>query len=56
MGPILNKLGVEQGGCLSDRFYKLANNEQLSTAQDSKLGVTMNGVSVSSIGQADDTL
>ena len=55
MGPILDKLGVEQGGCLSDRLYKLANNEQLSTAQDSMLGITMNGVCVSSIGQADDT-
>ena len=55
MGPIFDKLGVEQGGCLSDRLYKLANNEQLSTAQDSQLGLTMNGVCVSSIGQADDT-
>ena len=30
MGPIADKLGVEQGGCLSDRLYKLTNNEQLS--------------------------
>ena len=30
MGPILDKLGVEQGGCLSDLQYKLANNEQLA--------------------------
>ena len=35
MGPINDKLGVEQGGCLSDRLYKLTNNEQLSMAQDS---------------------
>ena len=25
MGPISYKLGVEQGGILSDRLYKLAN-------------------------------
>ena len=55
MGPILDKLGVEQGGCLSDRQYKLANNEQLATAQLSMLGISMNGICVSSIGQADDT-
>ena len=55
MGPILDKLGVEQGGVLSDRLYKLANNEQLSTAQLSQLGVLINNICVSSIGQADDT-
>ena len=54
MGPIKDLLGVEQGGVLSDRLYKLANNEQLSTTQESKLGLHMNGVVVSSIGQADD--
>ena len=32
MGPIKDLLGVEQGGVLSDRLYKLANNEQLSVA------------------------
>ena len=55
MGPIHDKLGVEQGGVLSDRLYKLANNEQLSVAQQSQLGVRMGSVVVSSIGQADDT-
>ena len=55
MGPILDKLGVEQGGVLSDRLYKLANNEQLSTAQLSQLGLAMGSICVSSIGQADDT-
>ena len=55
MGPILDQLGVEQGGCLSDRLYKLANNEQLDTAQLSMLGILMNDICVSSIGQADDT-
>ena len=55
MGPIHDTLGVEQGGCLSDRLYKLANNEQLSVAQQSHLGVSLHGVTVSAIGQADDT-
>ena len=55
MGPILDQLGVEQGGCLSDRLYKLVNNEQLSVAQQSQLGLDMGGVVVSAIGQADDS-
>ena len=36
-------------------MYKLANNEQLDVAQQSALGLDMNGIVVSSIGQADDT-
>ena len=56
MGPILDLLGVEQGGCVSDKLYKLANNEQLSVAQLSQLGLAMNSIVVSAIGQADDTL
>ena len=55
MGPIHDTLGVEQGGYLSDRLYKLANNEQLSVAQSSHLGVSLNGIVVSAIGQAGDT-
>ena len=55
MGPINDTLGVEQGGCLSDRLYKLANNEQITVAQQSQLGVSLNNVVVSAIGQADDT-
>ena len=55
MGPILDKLGVEQGGKNSGEIYKLCNNVQLSTAQRSGLGVSMGPVTVSSIGQADDT-
>ena len=42
MGPIADKCGVEQGGILSDRQYKLANNEQLKTTQQSELGISMN--------------
>ena len=56
MGPILDKLGVEQGGVNSDRIYKLCNNVQLSTAQKSGLGINLGSVVVSSIGQADDTV
>ena len=44
MGPILDRLGVEQGGCLSDRLYKLTNNEQLTVAQQSQLGLEINGI------------
>ena len=66
MGPISDKLGVEQGGCLSDRLYKLANNSELLLMQQSTLGVKMctcppaaarndcECVHVASVGQADD--
>ena len=64
LGPILDTIGVEQGGIASDRVYRLVNNEQLETAQQSKLGVSL-GVVVtptggldklvlSGVGQADD--
>ena len=56
MGPILDKLGVEQGGVNSDKIYKLCNNVQLSTAQKSGLGLDLGSVLVSAIGQADDTV
>ena len=54
MGPIHDLLGVEQGGILSDRLYKLANNAELSLTQLSHLGVQLGPVHVASIGQADD--
>ena len=41
LGPIMDTQGVEQGGCASDRVYKLVNNEQLRTAQESELGVDL---------------
>ena len=56
MGPIADQLGVEQGGVNSDRFYKLCNNNQLSTAQQSGLGVNIGSGIISAIGQADDTV
>ena len=54
MGPILDKLGVEQGGINSDRLYKLANNAELLVTQQSQLGVHLGPIHVASIGQADD--
>jgi hypothetical protein len=68
MGPISDQLGVEQGGCLSDRLYKLANNAELFLLQQSTLGVKMcvcsadtvtpttrcECVHVAGVGQADD--
>ena len=54
MGPIRDKLGVEQGGCNSDRLYKLANNKELILTQQSGLGLNLGNVHCSSVGQADD--
>ena len=56
MGPIHDQLGVEQGGVNSDRLYKLANNYQLVEAQHSQLGVAVESIVVSCIGQADDSV
>ena len=56
MGPIDDTIGGEQGGVNSDRIYKLCNNVQLTTSQESSLGVDLGGgLVISSIGQADDT-
>ena len=46
MGPINDKLGVEQGGCNSDRLYKLANNAELNLTQQSQLGVQLGAAQV----------
>ena len=35
LGPIMDTQGVEQGGVPSDKIYRLVNNEQLVTAQQS---------------------
>ena len=56
MGPIEDLLGLEQGNVNSDKIYKLCNNNQLSTAQLSRLGVDCDAAVVSAIGQADDTV
>ena len=55
MGPIQDRLGVEQGGIKSDSLYKLANNDQLNVAQLSNLGVDLGSCVISGIGQADDS-
>ena len=55
MGPILDDLGLEQGGPNSSEFYKIYNNEQLSSAQLSAFGACIGNVPVAAIGQADDT-
>ena len=55
MGPIRDLLGAEQGGINSDRLYKLVNNSQFKVAQQSRLGVTMGSMVISSVGQADDS-
>ena len=39
----------------SSDFYKIFAKEQLSTAQDSSLGVKLGPLTISGIGQADDT-
>ena len=54
LGPINDKQGVEQGGVPSGDLYTIYNNEQLDTAQESKLGLHLHGLQVAAIGQADD--
>ena len=56
MCPILDKLGLEQGNVISDRLYKLCNNNQLHTAQLSQLGVDCGAAVLSCVGVADDTV
>ena len=41
MGPAKDDTGFEQGGINSSDYYKLYNNEQLTTAQSTKLGVAI---------------
>ena len=55
MGPIRDQLGLEQGGPNSSEFYKIYNNEQLSSAQRSRFGASVHNNTVAAIGQADDT-
>ena len=55
MGPILDERGLEQGGVSSSDFYKIFSKEQLLSAQESGLGVPLGPLSISAVGQADDT-
>ena len=54
MGPIHDKRGLEQGGVASSDNYKLYNNEQAKTAQQSDLGVSVMDFIISCITLADD--
>lgn len=56
MGPAEDDTGFEQGGINSSDFYKLYNNEQLVSAQESKLGVDIASGVISAVGQADDVM
>ena len=54
MGPILDRRGVEQGGVNSGNQFRLVNNNELKVTNNAGLGLNMGGVSVGSIGVADD--
>ena len=56
LGPAPDTTGFEQGAINSSDFYKLYNNQQLDTAQSSNLGVNLDSVVISAIGQADDVI
>ena len=56
MGPARDITGFEQGGINSSDFYKLYNNEQITAAQTSKLGVDVGSSVISAVAQADDVL
>ena len=56
MGPAHDQTGFEQGGINSGDYYKLYNNEQLKSAQNSQLGVDIGSSTISAIGQADDVI
>ena len=55
MGPIRDQQGLEQGGVSSSDLYKIFSSEQLSAAHASELGVQLGPLTVSGVGQADDT-
>ena len=46
MGPIMDELGLEQGGANSSDYYKIYSNENLATAQKSLQGIPLNNVEV----------
>ena len=56
LSPIADEQGVEQGGIKSGDLYKIYNNEQLTQAQRSKLGINIGNIQVASAGQADDVV
>ena len=54
MGPINDQVGVEQGGVSSGDLFQLVNGEELKVTNSAGLGLNMGGVSLGSIGVADD--
>ena len=56
LGPVFDEKGLEQGGVSSSDYYKIYGKEQLENAQKSGLGVIMRNLTISAIGQADDTV
>ena len=54
MGPILDTLGLEQGGVILLDAYEIYNNEQEDVPQASGLGVYVKNVCISCITMADD--
>ena len=54
MGPIQDKRGVEQGGVASSDHFQLVNNAELVVTNSAGLGLDMGGISLASVGQADD--
>ena len=54
MGPIIDEIGLEQGGKNSTELWKVYNNEQLNVPQQTDFGVDIADVHVASIGRADD--
>ena len=54
MGPIHDERGVEQGGISSGDQFQLVNGEELVTTNSSGLGLNMGGISLASLGVADD--
>ena len=56
MGPSKDTTGFEQGGVTSSDYYKLYNNEQLRSAQSSRLAVDIGSGVISAVGQADDVI
>ena len=56
MGPARDITGFEQCGVNSSDYYKLYNNDQLKTSQESLLGVDIGSGVISAIGQADDVI
>ena len=54
MGPIHDQRGVEQGGVNSGDQFQLVNNSELISTNEAGLGLNMGGISLGSVGVADD--